>query len=319
MDITRSVAMVEAVRENISRVIIGAQASVDYLLSALLAGGHVLIEDVPGTGKTMLARTLAASLDLSFKRIQFTPDLLPSDVTGASIYNRRDESFEFRTGPVFANLILADEINRATPRSQAAMLECMQEHQVSADGMTYKLPEPFFVIATQNPLETQGTFPLPEAQLDRFMVKFSMGYPAQEESVQLLQRFVLENPLDEIQSVARPEDILQVQRDVREIYVHEELMAYICAIVEQTRMVEGVILGASPRASLALMRASQAYALMQKRAFLLPDDVKHMAPAVLAHRMICRRSATTRDQGARDAVLSAIKAVRVPTEIPSGE
>ncbi|MBO5057307.1 MAG: MoxR family ATPase [Lachnospiraceae bacterium] len=272
--------------ENVGKVIIGKEETVTFLLTALLTEGHVLLEDMPGTGKTQMAKALAASLEAAFSRIQFTPDLLPSDVTGLNVFNRKNNEFELRKGPVFTNILLADEINRATPRTQSGLLECMAEKQVTIDGVSYGLENPFFVIATQNPVETAGTFPLPEAQLDRFMMKLSIGQPSFEEEQDILRRFGKENPLKELKAVITKEELLLMKMDVRDVFVHESLEKYIVEIAAATRKKEKVIAGASTRGALALMHAAKAYAALMGRDYCIPDDVKKLAVPVLAHRLV---------------------------------
>lgn len=313
MKATEIKALADALRANIAKVVVGKEDVVDKVLAALLAGGHVLLEDVPGTGKTLLSRALAASMDGRFSRIQFTPDLLPADVTGMAVFSPKSENFTFKPGPIFANIVLADEINRATPRAQSAMLECMEEKQVSSDGTTYPLPAPFFVIATQNPVETQGTFPLPEAQLDRFMVQLSMGYPIREEQTAILQRFMQDSPQESLRPVANAEQIAQAQKAVRSVRVAPELLDYIGALCEKTRALDDALLGASPRAALALMRVSQSLAAIRGRDYVTPEDIKTMAEPVLAHRLILRTAYGRRGRAA-EAVGEVLASVPVPTE-----
>ena len=273
-------------RQNIQKVIVGKDNIIDLVMIALLCEGHVLLEDVPGTGKTTLAKTVAASLDCSFRRIQFTPDLLPSDVTGIYYFNQKVQEFEFRAGPIFSQILLADEINRATPRTQSSLLEAMQERQATVDIATHQLPRPFLVMATQNPIELEGTFPLPEAQLDRFLLKISIGYPTAEEENEILLRFEQDDPLIDLGSVVQPEMILEMQKGVREIRVEESVRQYLVAICRQSRQHEDIELGASPRATMALYRTCQARAALQGRNYVIPDDVKEMALHVLTHRLV---------------------------------
>ena len=308
-------AFAQTVRENIARVIVGREGVTELLTAALIARGHVLLEDVPGTGKTMLSKSLAKSLDCRFARIQFTPDLMPSDITGASVFQPSTGEFEFRRGPVFTNILLADEINRATPRTQSALLECMEERQVTEGGVTYRLSEPFLVVATQNPIEIQGTFALPEAQLDRFLMRLSMGYPEGDEAVAVLNRFLQTDPMAELKAVAGAEDLLRAQAACLRVQVSEPVMRYIAALCEHTRRAPQAMLGASPRGMLCLMRASQALSLIRGRDFVTPDDVKALAVPVLAHRVIVR-GAYGKTDAARGIVQNALQTVPVPTEDP---
>lgn len=305
--------LAEQVKGNIGRVIIGKEDVVDLLLIGLITSGHVLLEDVPGTGKTMLAKSLAKSLDLTFKRIQFTPDLLPSDLSGIHFYNQKISEFEFRAGPLFTNLLLADEINRATPRTQSSLLECMEERQISIDGETKLLERPFMVIATQNPIENQGTFPLPEAQLDRFLFKIKMGYPTTEEGLQLLKRFKDQDPLAELAPVAGIDVIQQAQKAYTSVKVTDDVLQYLLQIVEQTRKREEVSVGVSPRGSQALLRASQVHAILRGRDFVTPDDVKAMAKPVLAHRLAVRGIQRAANQ-AEAIIEDIIRLTAVPAE-----
>lgn len=276
------------VRENVSRVIIGREEQIDLMLAAMLAGGHVLLEDVPGTGKTVLARSMARSLDCAFARVQFTPDLLPADITGMSVYQPADGQFVFAPGPVFTNILLADEINRATPRTQSALLECMEERQVTEGGVTRRLDGPFWVLATQNPVETQGTFPLPEAQLDRFLMRLSMGYPTQEEALRMMERFIHGSPLETLAPVASRAEVIAAQEAYSACQVSQPVMCYMAQLCQATRTDERAQLGVSPRGLLALLRACQAYAAVRGRDYATPDDVKTLAVPVLAHRVILR-------------------------------
>lgn len=303
------------VQENIQRVMIGQSNTIELLITALVAGGHVLLEDVPGTGKTVLAKSLARSLDCDFSRIQFTPDLLPNDITGASVYGMQTGEFTFRRGPLFAHVLLADEINRATPRTQAALLECMEERQVTEGGVSHALERPFLVLATQNPVEIQGTFPLPEAQLDRFLMRLTPGYPSNAEAMAILDRFITEEPLETLTAVATKEEIVEAQDTFRLTLVSEAVRAYIVALCEKTRQGETVRLGVSTRGMLALLRASQALACVRGRTYVTPDDVQALAVPVLAHRIIVRGLFAGGD-AARQVVQEALAVVPVPTEQP---
>ncbi len=301
------------IKENMEKVIIGKSQVIDLVLTAFVAGGHVLLEDVPGTGKTVLAKTLAKSMDCEFKRIQFTPDLLPSDITGVNIFRQNTGEFEFQKGPIFANIILADEINRATPRTQAGLLESMEEGQVSIEGTTYALEQPFFVIATENPLETLGTFPLPEAQLDRFLMKLSVGLPNKEEEIQMMERFMKNSPLEILESVVTKEEIMAVRNKVKDIYVHPLLLGYMADLVKRTREDSQIENGVSPRGTLCLLNAARAYALIQGREYVVPEDIKAVAVGVLAHR-IQMRFMTESGQKAINFIRSILEQVSLPTE-----
>jgi MoxR-like ATPase len=314
VDVAAIRELAERAGQNIERVIVGKRDVIDLLLVALLCEGHVLIEDVPGIGKTMLAKTVARTLDCTFRRLQFTPDLLPSDVTGVSFFNQRTQEFEFRPGPIFAQVVLADEINRATPRTQSAMLECMEERQVSLEGQTRPLPRPFLVLATQNPIELEGTFPLPEAQLDRFLLRLSIGYPSEADEKDIVRRFRAGSPLDELPAVVEQPALLAMQRLVRDVHVADAVEDYIVRLVRASRLHASIELGASPRATLALYRASQALAGLHGRAYVLPDDVKRLAPAVLTHRLIVSAQARLRGRGPADILTEVLASVPVPVE-----
>ncbi len=302
----------ERVVANVETVIVGKHREVELTLLALLCKGHILIEDVPGVGKTALAKAISRSLGCSFKRIQFTPDLLPSDVTGVSIYNQKVSEFEFRPGPIMAQIMLADEINRATPKTQSALLEAMEERQVTVDGTTYPLPNPFIVLATQNPIEYEGTFPLPEAQLDRFLIRISMGYPQPRDEIEILNRQQMAHPLESIQQVASLEELIEAQQAVKEIYVDQLIKEYIVNVTSATRRQEEVYLGASPRGSLALYRTSQARALLEGRNYVIPDDVKALAEITLAHRLIMSPSARMKGLTSSTIIQEILRQTPVP-------
>lgn len=304
---------ISAIQENIGKVMIGSQTVVRLLLTALIADGHVLIEDVPGMGKTVLAKSLAKSVEAKFSRIQFTPDLLPSDVTGLNYFNQKENEFIFSPGPAFCNILLADEINRATPRTQSSLLECMGERQITVDGKTMRLEAPFFVIATQNPIETLGTYPLPEAQLDRFLMRISMDAPDKEQEKAILLRFMKDEPLETLGGVCTGADILDLQHLAREIYVHPVLLDYIVALVQATRSWPNVEMGVSPRGSLALLRAVRAFALMRGGAYVVPEDIKAVAVPVLAHRIQLSGSAGL-VAAQQQAVADVLASVPLPTE-----
>lgn len=301
-------------RENIQKVIVGKDEIIDLALVAILTNGHLLLEDVPGTGKTTLAKTIAASLGCTFRRVQFTPDLLPSDVTGIYFYNQKQQEFEFRAGPIFSQILLADEINRATPRTQSALLEAMQERQVTVDIATHHLPRPFLVLATQNPVELEGTFPLPEAQLDRFLLKVKIGYPDVQQENDILLRFERQDPLDTLPQVVTPEEILTMQTAVREVRVETSVRNYVVNVCQATREHEDIELGASPRATMALYHTCKARAAIHGRDFVIPDDVKIMATYVLTHRLIVNPQTRLRGREPEDIIRDVVETVAVPVE-----
>lgn len=301
--------------ENLSKVIIGKKNVLELVVVSLLAQGHVLIDDVPGVGKTMLAKALAKSIGCTYKRIQFTPDMLPSDITGVSIYNQQTKKFEFRQGPIFTNILLADEINRATPKTQSALLEAMEEKQITVDGTTYSLSQPFIVLATQNPIEYEGTFPLPEAQLDRFFLKIHIGYPSVTDEIKIIQEQKITHPIENLTTVVAEEEILENQKNVREIFVSELINKYIVQIIRNTRENKDIYLGCSPRGSLALARAGQISAAMSGRDFVTPDDIKNLAVPVLSHRIIIQPSARLKNL-TPDTILTDIL---FETDVPGGK
>ncbi|WP_330949523.1 AAA family ATPase [Virgibacillus sp. MG-45] len=303
---------VDKVIKNINKVMIGKEDIAILSLTALLAEGHVLLEDVPGVGKTMLVRTLAKSLDCDFKRIQFTPDLLPSDVTGISIYNPKEMEFEFRGGPLLGNIVLADEINRTSPKTQSSLLEGMEERSITVDGNTMQLNKPFFVMATQNPIEYEGTYPLPEAQLDRFLLKMNMGYPTMTEELEMLERTSREHPIHTIEAVITKEELVAMQEEVQRVYVEQNVQQYIVQLVRGTRSHESIFLGVSPRGSIALMKAAKAYAYINGRDFVIPDDVKYLAPFVLSHRIIVQSDARYEGKTNEDVIQSIVKNTYIP-------
>lgn len=302
------------IRENVQRVIVGKEEIINLVLAAILSEGHILLEDVPGTGKTTLAKAIARSLGASFHRIQFTPDLLPSDVTGINYFNQKSQEFEYRPGPIVSQVVLTDEINRATPRTQSALLEAMQERQITVDLDTIALPRPFLVIATQNPIELEGTFPLPEAQVDRFLLKIDIGYPTEEEERSILNRFRTNDPLDTLEPVTDPDTVSQMIQQVREIRVEESIHNYIVQVIRTTREHHEVDLGASPRATMALYRTSQAWAAIQGRDFVLPDDVKRLAPYVITHRIMLSPQMRLRGRKPEEIVTDIVNTVPVPVE-----
>ena len=314
MDIQQVQELTGKIRGNVEKVIVGKGTIIERILAAMLAGGHVLLEDVPGTGKTMMAKALAKSIGTDFKRIQFTPDLLPSDLIGINYYNQKEGEFVFRQGALFTNILLADEINRATPRTQSSLLESMEEKQITVDGTTYPLEKPFFVIATQNPVETQGTFPLPEAQLDRFIMQLSMGYTEKEDTLEILRRFVAGAPVEEIHSVCTREELLEMQESIKTVYIHPDVAAYSVDIVDKTRQRDDVALGVSPRGNLAYLRAAQALAAIRGKDYVSPDEIKELAMPVLGHRIILRSGMRNRSTQIENIINEILNTVEVPTE-----
>ncbi|WP_339169309.1 MoxR family ATPase [Paenibacillus sp. FSL R5-0341] len=314
MEIQGMERMNQQMMDHVGKVIVGKEHTIELVMTAIIASGHVLLEDVPGTGKTMLAKSVASSLDCTFQRIQFTPDLLPSDLTGIHFFNQKEGDFEFRPGPLFANLVLADEINRATPRTQSSLLECMEERQISIDGSTRQLERPFIVIATQNPIDNQGTFPLPEAQMDRFMMKIRMGYPSSEESVEILRRTVASRSVDDLSAVISREELLKAQDTYKTVQINEDLLRYIIQLTEATRQHPELSLGVSPRGAQALLKASQAWAALHGRDFVLPDDIKVLAEPVLAHRLVFRNRVRQQEGLAERIIQELLNQTEVPTE-----
>jgi MoxR-like ATPase len=312
LEATQAVELAGRILANLRLVMHAPEETLEFSLLCLLAEGHLIIEDFPGVGKTTLAKALARSVACAFSRLQFTPDLLPSDVTGVNVFNQRSNEFEFRPGPVFANILLVDEINRASPKTQSALLECMQERQVTVDGVSYQLPPPFMVMATQNPIEYEGTYPLPEAELDRFTMRISIGYPPLVEEAQMLTENASETPLDSLEPVASARELLAAIDDAKRVYVEESLNRYVVALLRQTRSDGRLYLGASPRAGLALLRVAKARALVAGREFVDPDDVKSVAPAVLAHRLILAPEARASGQGAEELVSDVVERTPVP-------
>lgn len=314
MELQEIKALADTIKANVGQVIVGKEDVVEKLLIALITSGHILLEDVPGTGKTMIAKTVAKSVQCGFKRVQFTPDLLPTDLSGVSFFNQKEGDFEFRPGPLFTNILLADEINRATPRTQSSLLECMEERQVSVDGETYVLERPFLVIATQNPVEHQGTFPLPEAQLDRFLFKIRMGYPSFDEGLAILKRFRETNPLDKLKEAVSANDVVRAQNSYTQVIVHDDLLVYMLELVERTRLHPDLEAGISPRGSQALLRAVQAKAALAGRSYATPDDIKAMALPVLAHRLIPAGYRQDRYAFSEQLLTELLQSIPVPAE-----
>jgi len=316
-EMRRARTTIRNIIDNVEKVIVGKRTAVELAVIALISQGHLLIEDAPGVGKTMLARSVAKSINCTFKRIQFTPDMLPGDITGVSVYNQKTADFEFRPGPVIAQVVLADEINRATPKVQSALLECMEERQITVDGVTHKMEPPFHVLATQNPIEYEGTFPLPETQLDRFLLRISLGYPSAADEIVIIERQQYAHPIERLGQIADVSEVLILQETVKKIYVDDFVKQYIVSLVEATRHHPSIYLGASPRGSLALFRTTQARALMLGRDYALPDDVKALAEPVLAHRLILPATAQSQDKTSRACIADILETVPVPGALPS--
>lgn len=314
MQINDVVKVGQLIKDNVGKVIIGKQEVCDIILTSVISGGHVLLEDVPGTGKTMIAKSFALSIGGEFKRIQFTPDLLPTDLTGISYYNQKQGEFTYRKGPIFTNILLADEINRATPRTQSSLLECMEEKQVTFDGVTYQLDRPFLVIATQNPVETQGTFPLPEAQLDRFFVKLNMGYPSVKEGKEIFKRFMSSNPIEDLKSVVTKGDIVEAGKACLGVSVSDDIQEYMLNIADRTLNNDNILLGVSPRGSLALLKGCQVYAALKGREYVTPEDVKKLVPYVFGHRVIIKDTLKYKGVTSTKVLEDILAEVEVPTE-----
>ncbi len=312
MDLERIQSFHKKMKENLGQVIVGKPEVLDSVVMTLVCGGHLLIEDIPGAGKTMLAKSLAVSLKSEFNRIQFTPDMLPSDVTGVSIYNQQSKSFEFRPGPIMANIVLADEINRATPKTQSALLEAMEEKQITVDGTTYSLPQVFMVIATQNPIEYEGTFNLPEAQLDRFMMRVNIGYPGRKHEIEMLRAQKFDHPINTLKSVATLKELQKVKEEIKKVHLSELVEKYIISIINATRENDEIYLGASPRGSLALFRLGQSYAAFNGRDYVIPDDIKAIAPFTLSHRIILQPSSYLQEMQPMELINTLLERVHVP-------
>ncbi|MGC9072689.1 MAG: AAA family ATPase [Caldisericum sp.] len=306
---------IDLLRANLNNVILGKREVIDKVIAGLLASGHILLEDVPGTGKTTLAKAVASSFDMDFKRIQFTPDILPSDITGITVYDLENKVFKVRFGPIFTNILLADEINRATPKAQSALLEAMAEYSVTIDGTKHNIERPFIVFATENPIEYEGTFPLPEAQLDRFLMRFAIGYPDKEFEKQMLGAEKIRDPLEEVKVVATKEDLLKLQDETKHVYVHPSLLDYLVELANTSRLHRDIYLGLSPRATIHLMKVAQAYAKIDGRNFVIPDDIKSAFPDVVNHRLILRADAKLRGTKVSDVIEDILKSVKVPTNI----
>lgn len=312
MDIEKYIDFKEKVVKNVSKVIVGKEKIIELIAVSFICGGHVLIEDVPGLGKTLMVKAFAKTIGGSFKRIQFTPDLLPSDLTGINFYNQKKGEFEFRPGPLFANIILADEINRATPRTQSSLLEAMEEKQVTVDGVTRKLPDPFMVLATQNPVETYGTFPLPEAELDRFFMRIKIGYPSREEEIEIINRNKKKDMLEDIDAIVNTDEVNYLKENFINVRASKEVMDYLLDIVDATRKSESILLGVSPRGSVALFKASQVYALFNGRDYIIPEDIKYLAPFILNHRIITIGASKSKD--IYEAINNLLENIKVPVE-----